>query len=370
MSINVGMFAMPCHRLGRDYATVLREDQETIILADELGFSEFYVGEHHTSAIETVTSPLVFLASVASRTKNIRLGSGVLNLPQMHPVTVASNIAMLDHLLDGRFIFGAGPGTLVTDVEAFASPPMDQRGRMVMESLDMVTKLWTQEPPFELDGEFWKIKLKDALIPEFGVGSMPRPRQLPHPPIALTMVSANSSTAKVAGARGWIPISANFVNKRYLRGHWDSYAEGVRSIGAEPDPSMWRVVRCCLVTETDAEAEEYLADPDSGISYYYTFMRHIAIAGRGALFMLKPDLEMSDEETTVPRIVQSQVIAGSPKTVLDKLVALRDEIGHFGTLVMTSHDWDRPAMWRRSMELMAGEVIPRLSAHVKELAIA
>jgi alkanesulfonate monooxygenase SsuD/methylene tetrahydromethanopterin reductase-like flavin-dependent oxidoreductase (luciferase family) len=370
MTINLGMFAMPIHPPEREYATILREDQDAVILADQLGFSEFYMGEHHTSSLERVTNPLIFLASVADRTKNIRLGSGVLNLPQMHPVAVASNVAMLDQLTGGRFILGVGPGSLVSDVEAFGITEMDVRTRMTMESIDMVTKIWTTEPPFELNGEFWNVSLKNKLIPEYKVGWPPLPMQKPYPPIALAMVSPQSSTSKVAGARGWIPISSNFVNKRYLRAHWEGYAQGRESVGLRGDPAEWRVVRCCLVTETDAEADEYLADPNSGLAYYYAFFRHILVEGRGALFMLKPDLDMSDEETTVDKIVKSQVIAGSPKRVLDQLVALRDEIGHFGTLIMTSHDWDRPVMWRRSMELMAREVMPKLSAHAEAAAAA
>jgi alkanesulfonate monooxygenase SsuD/methylene tetrahydromethanopterin reductase-like flavin-dependent oxidoreductase (luciferase family) len=222
MSIKLGMFAMPVHAPGKDYRTTLREDQESVILADKLGYAEYYIGEHHTSGIETITSPLIFLASLAALTKNIRLGTGVVNLPQMHPVAVASNIAMLDHLLDGRFIFGAGPGTLVSDVEAFGDIPMDVRSRMVRESLDMVHKLWASEPPFELEGEFWNVKIRDKMIPEFRVGWMPKPQQMPGPPMALTMVSPNSASAKAAGAKGWIPISGNFVNRRYLRGHWET----------------------------------------------------------------------------------------------------------------------------------------------------
>lgn len=370
MTVKLGMFAMPLHRAGRDYATTLREDQETVILADQLGFSEYYIGEHHTSGIETVTSPLVFLASIAERTKNIRLGSGTLNLPQMHPVAVASNVAMLDQLTNGRYIFGAGPGTLVTDVEAFGGLSPEVRGRMAMESLELVQKLWTLEPPFEIQGEFWKISLRDTLIPHYRTGWMPRPMQLPHPPIALTMVSPQSATAKTAGARGWIPISSNFVNRRYLKGHWESYTEGCREAGRVADPAVWRVVRCCLATDTDEQARDYLADPDNGLAYYYGFIRHIAIAGRNALYSLKPDLEMSDAEATVPRIVQSQVIAGSPDTVLRQLIALREEIGHFGTLIITSHDWDRPAMWKRSMELMATEIMPRFNAYIGETAFA
>jgi alkanesulfonate monooxygenase SsuD/methylene tetrahydromethanopterin reductase-like flavin-dependent oxidoreductase (luciferase family) len=364
--VKLGMFSMPLHHADKDYLQTLNEDKECVILADKLGLSEFYVGEHHTSGLEKVTNPLIFFASIADATKNIRLGSGVLNLPQIHPVSLASNVAMLDQLTNGRFILGVGPGTLVTDVEAFGSIPMDVRHRMVFESLEHVIKIWTSEPPFESKGEFWNISLKDKLIPEFKVGWPPLPMQRPHPPIALTMVSPQSSTAKVAGAKGWIPISANFVNKRYLRGHWDSYAEGCASVGRVADPAEWRVVRCCLVTETSKEARDYMADPASGIAYYYKFMRHIAIAGRGALFMLKADPDATDEETTVPRILEGQVIYGSPDEVLAQLIALREEIGHFGTLIMTSHDWDRPAMWKRSMELMAKDVIPRFSKHIAE----
>jgi alkanesulfonate monooxygenase SsuD/methylene tetrahydromethanopterin reductase-like flavin-dependent oxidoreductase (luciferase family) len=227
--------------------------------------------------------------------------------------------------------------------------------------LDFVTKIWTKEPPYELEGEFWKVSLDKALIPKFKIGWMPRPHQRPFPPIAVSITSSQSATGKNAGARGWIPISANFVNKRYLSGHWESYAEGCHTTGRAPDRSIWRVARCCLVTESDSEAKEYLDDPNSGLSYYYAFMRHIAIAGRGALHMLKPDLAMTDDETTVQRIVRSQVIAGSPRSVLEQLVSLREETGHFGTLIMTSHDWDRPALWKRSMELMATKVIPAFS---------
>jgi alkanesulfonate monooxygenase SsuD/methylene tetrahydromethanopterin reductase-like flavin-dependent oxidoreductase (luciferase family) len=81
------------------------------------------------------------------------------------------------------------------------------------------------------------------------------------------------------------------------------------------------------------------------------------------MFMLKPDLEMADEALTVDQIKRALVISGSPRRVLDQLVALRDEIGPFGTLLMTGHDWDRAAMWKRSMELLANEVMPNFSRH-------
>jgi alkanesulfonate monooxygenase SsuD/methylene tetrahydromethanopterin reductase-like flavin-dependent oxidoreductase (luciferase family) len=359
MTLKVGMFAMPVHPPEKDFRALLDENIEKVVLADQLGFTEYYMGEHHTSHLERIGNPLIFFAAVADKTKNIRLGSGVINLPQQHPAAVASNVALLDQITNGRFILGVGPGSLVTDIEAFGSVPPEVRGRMVFESIDMITKIWTTKPPYELKGEFWNIALKDKLMPEYGVGDVPMPKQTPHPPIAMTMVAPKSYSARVAGRNNWIPISASFINRRFLKSHWESYVEGCDDVGRKPDPSTWRICRCVLVTDSESEAKEYLADPSSSINYHYRFFREIAIAGRGSLGLLKPDLDKADEATTQKEIVDAQVIAGTPKSVVDQLHALRKEVGDFGTLVMTSFDWDRPGMWKRSMELLANEVAPR-----------
>ena len=361
MPINLGMFAMPIHRPERPYPDILREDQEAVVLADQLGYSEFFVGEHHTSQLERITSPLMFLASVANQTKNIRLGTGVLNLPLMHPVAAASNLAQFDNLCGGRLIMGIGSGSLYTDIEAFDLTKPDVRGRMMMESLEHVHAIWSREPPFELAGEFWNIKLKDSLWPEFKVGWAPRPLQQPFPPVAIAVITPNSYGCRTAGRRGWIAMSGNFIHKRYLREHWETYAAGCEEVGRRPDPANWRVGRCCLVTESEAQAEDYLADPESALNYYYKFFRFNFSKGRGALHMVKPDPAMSDDATTVEKITRSQVICGTPDRVLDQLVALREEVGHFGTLLATSHDWDQPQLWKDSMRLLAQDVMPRFN---------
>ncbi len=370
MSVKLGMFSMPFHHPERDYAAILAEDQEAVVLADRLGFSEAYFGEHMSSWSERISSPLAFFASVIGRTRQIRFGTGVLNLPQSHPVKIAAEAAMFDQLSGGRLIMGVGPGGLVSDMELFAVPAPELRPLMVLEAVDMILKLWASDPPYEIDGRFWKISLKHGIWPEFKVGWVPRPLQKPHPPVALSLVSPNSLSARSAGERGWIPVSGNFFHQRYLSGHWEKYAEGCEAAGRRPDAEIWRVARCILVTGSDAEAEDYLADPGNGLSYYYTFFRHSFAQGRKALYMIKPDLDVPDEALTVDAIKRSQVIAGSPKRVLERLVALREECGHFGTLLMTGHDWDKPLLWRRSMELLATEVMPRFSRHAGAAAAA
>src|SRR5215213_2918475 len=150
MTIKLGMFTMPFHHPARDYSAILAEDQEAIVLADELGFTEAYVGEHFSSWSERITSPLIFLASLASRTKQITFATGVINLPQLHPATVAAHAAMFDHLVQGRFIMGIGPGGLASDLEMFALGQPEQRPHMVLESIDIILKLWRDDPPYKI----------------------------------------------------------------------------------------------------------------------------------------------------------------------------------------------------------------------------
>ena len=131
---------MPLHPPGRNVTETLKEDREAILLADRLGFSEAYVGEHVTDAAETVTSSLIFLASLAAQTKQIKLGTGTINLPNAHPAAIAAQVAMLDHLLEGRFIMGISPGGLMSDAEIFGNFGRD-RNAMFVESINMILKI-------------------------------------------------------------------------------------------------------------------------------------------------------------------------------------------------------------------------------------
>src|SRR5215472_17429405 len=108
--MKLGFFTMPIHSLEKDWRLSLREDREAFLLADELGFTEAYVGEHVTDRAENITSSIAFLAWIAAATRRIKLGTGTINMPNTHPATVAASIAMLDHMLDGRLIFASVQG--------------------------------------------------------------------------------------------------------------------------------------------------------------------------------------------------------------------------------------------------------------------
>src|ERR1700712_2255487 len=157
--MNLGFFTMPIHPLEKDWRLSLKEDREAFLLADELGFTEAYVGEHVTDKAENITSCVTFLAWIAAATKKIRLGTGTVNMPNAHPAAVAASIAMLDHMLDGRFIFGISPGGLLSDAEAFGNLDAD-RNAMFLEAINFVLEIWKREPPYGLEGKYWTINIE------------------------------------------------------------------------------------------------------------------------------------------------------------------------------------------------------------------
>ena len=147
--MKLAYFMMPIHPPEKNYHVTLEEDADAIRHADALGYSEVWVGEHYTSAVEQITSPLMFMASLIPQTKQITFATGVICLPQYHPALVAGQAAMFDHLSEGRFILGIGPGGLPPDFELFGTGDAD-RGEMMMESIDTILKLWTTDPPYDV----------------------------------------------------------------------------------------------------------------------------------------------------------------------------------------------------------------------------
>src|SRR5204863_527007 len=108
--LKFGAFLAPHHPIGEHPMLQFRRDLAFVEQLDELGYDEFWCGEHHSSGWETIASPEMFLAAAGERTKRIKLGTGVVSLPYHHPFNVAQRMVQLDHMTGGRAIFGSGPG--------------------------------------------------------------------------------------------------------------------------------------------------------------------------------------------------------------------------------------------------------------------
>jgi len=358
--MKLATFMMPLHPPGRRAAETLAEDREAILLADRLGYAEAFVGEHVTDLAENVTSCLMFLASVAHETKNIVLGSGTINMPNSHPAAIAAQVAMLDHILEGRFIMGISPGGLMSDAEVFGNYQKD-RNAIFLESINMVLEIWKRDGPYDLAGQFFNVSTGKTMIPEIGQGTILKPFQKPHPPIVVTAVAPHSRGVMEAAKRGWMPISANFLLPEWVATHWAKLVEG------KPDakPSDWRVAKSIFVADDDKVAERYGRSTEGPYHFYFKQLvrKLVGFGGRSNLFKL--DQNQPDSEITPDYVTRKLVIAGTVNSVVDQLLSFREKTGDFGTLLYPCHDWLDPALGRRSMQLMAEQVMPKLNAALR-----
>jgi len=361
--LKLGFFIQPVHPLFRPYGDVLREDREAVVLADRLGYREAFIGEHLVDAAETITSSLAFIASLADACPSITFGTGVLPLANYHPAMAAAQVAMVDHLVQGRFVLGVGPG-VPGDAEAIGDLGTD-RNLKTQEAVEHMRRIWSEDPPYRIEGKFYQTTTVRSFDPQIGVGVAVRPLQKPHPPIAITSIRPDARGPHAAGARGWTGISAAYIGAYVLRAQIQSYLEGRRSAGLSVDASGWRIARSIFVADDDATARQYAYREDGAHGFYFNVMR-TKLAKAGALDVMRDYPGQRDSELSTRRCVERLVIAGTPQTVADRILALRNEVGAFGTLLYTGHDWTDPALARRSMELMANEVLPRIDRIVRQ----
>jgi alkanesulfonate monooxygenase SsuD/methylene tetrahydromethanopterin reductase-like flavin-dependent oxidoreductase (luciferase family) len=364
--MKVSLFMMPLHAKEKPFSQQLSEDAEAFLLADLLGYHEAWCGEHYSSQTEAISSPLMFFASLLPRTKQIKFCTGVACLPQYHPAVYAGHAALFDHLSGGRFIFGIGAGGLLSDLELFKTADKN-RPEMLREAIDMIITLWTTDPPYDIKGKYWTTEIRHRHLPDLGVGYFLKPLQKPHPPIALTASSVNSGSMKAAGLRGWIPVTANFIGAWQAKTHWEVYQKAAESAGHLASRDNWRIARSIHVGDTDAEAEAFVMAKNSPFDHYYSYLFDLwSRDGAQGGYLPSPDVKAADVDYTA--LLDSYVIRGSAETVTRRILEFREEVGHFGHLLVASHDWTDKEKMRRSMQLVADRVLPSVNNAIGAMA--
>lgn len=354
-----GYFTMPLHPPGSDYTKCLDEDLEQIIVLDRLGYREAWIGEHFTAAWENIPSPDLLIAKAIPLTKNIILGTGVSCLPNHDPFVLAHRIAVLDHLAKGRFYWGVGAGSFIGDFEAFGiNPKTGEQRDLTNESLDFILNLWNNPEPGIYGNSRWRFCVPKPQG-DVGLGIHVKPYQKPHPPIAVAGITEGSGTLRIAGERGWIPMSINFVTKDVLKTHWASVEGGAESAGRIADRSKWRIARDLYVAETTEEARRDVREGTLArdfIDYFFKIVPKI----RGNLDIFKVDKAMPDSDVTPDYMMDNLWIVGGPDYIVQRIKELYDYVGGFGVLLVMGHEWHPKDRWIRSMTLLSKEVMPKL----------
>ena len=358
----LGAFLMPSHPPERDIAEGQALDLEELVRLDSFGFGEAWIGEHFTSSWEPCPAPDLLIAQALQRTTSIRLGSLGHLLPYHHPVELAHRIAYLDHMAKGRYALGVGVSALPTDHQLFGLDTAGGRNRrMTFEALDIMTRLWT-EGSTDFKGEFWSTGKTESAFDTLGYHLTPYQR--PHPPIAIAALTPGSENLRLAGEKGYLPVSLSISPDPTLTGaHWKTVEEGAARSGHIADRADWRIIRDVYVAPTDREARECAIDGMMG-RCWREFLLPLYL-GLGLGPMLKRDPAMPDEAITLDYLCDELWFVGSPKTVAKRIQDFEAKVGGFGSLLVVSYDArDERTAWERSLDLLTTEVMPRCSVNL------
>ena len=357
--MEVGYFAMPLHPPGADPTRTLEDDLAQVVLLDELGYKEAWIGEHFTTVWENIPAPDLFIAMALAKTENIVLGTGVSCMPNHNPFMLAQRIAQLDHQARGRFHWGVGSGGFPGDFEVFGFDPATGAHRgMTRDAIDLVLQLWDDPKPGLYEHPYWRFTIPEP-VDEIGLRLHLKPYQKPHPPIGVAGVSPKSDTLILAGERGWIPLSINLVPTGTLRSHWEAVQEGAAKAGRTPDQHAWRIAREVYVAESSAEARREALEGVLTRDFQQYFKP--LLSSMNMLGLMKTDPNMADSEVTPEYLVDNIWVVGSPDEVADKLRRLHHDVGGFGVLLAMAHEWQPKERWQRSMTLLARDVMTQLS---------
>jgi alkanesulfonate monooxygenase SsuD/methylene tetrahydromethanopterin reductase-like flavin-dependent oxidoreductase (luciferase family) len=357
--MHFGLFMMPLHPPHRPLAEGYQRDVDQIVLADRLGFREAWVGEHLTERWENAPAPDLLIAQALALTRQVKLGTGVTLLALHNPVYLAHRLAMLDHMAQGRFQWGIGGGAIPTDLSLFgldAKDPAAVRARSA-EVLEVVLALWASEGPFTHHGKFFDIETP-PFDPVKDRGYYMKPYQWPHPPIAVAASTPDSSSMRMAGQRGWIPMSSSLLSRTYLSGHWGLVESGAAAAGLKADRRHWRIARDVLVAPTPALARERAR---TVLGRNYVQHQRPNRVGTIQIASTKLEASMPDDAVTVDYLMENVWIVGDPSEVADKIQQLHDESGGFGTLLAITTDSDDAGWDHESLRLLMERVAPRVA---------
>ena len=200
-----------------DHTALIEETLEQVCLADEVGFDYVWFVEHHfLSTFSGCSAPEVMISALARMTKRIRLGFGVVILPNHHPIQVAERVAMVDHLSGGRVEFGIGRSSAY-EQEGLGIDPRETR-EIMDESLRMIPEIWQTNGKFSWEGKFFNVPEREIL---------PKPRQDPHPPI--WMACTQPSSHVMAAEHGIGVLSFGSGTPSGMKKHIDGYRENIKN---------------------------------------------------------------------------------------------------------------------------------------------
>ena len=348
--LKFGAFLAPHHPIGENPTLQFRRDLRFVEHLDELGYDEFWCGEHHSSGWEMIASPEMFLAAAGERTKRIMLGTGVISLPYHHPYNVAQRMVQLDHMTGGRAIFGAGPGALPSDAHTLGIDPMVQRDRQD-HAIGVIRRLFKGERV--TDKTDW-YTMQDAALQLL-------PLQEDMEFVVASQISPSGMT--LAGKYGIGIISLGSMSDQGLLSlptQWGFAESAAKKHGTTVDRKNWRVLLSWHVAETREKARE---EAKHGLLRWHNEYITGTLQRPGTT----PFADADEAVDKTAFMDGSASVIGTPDDLVRVIKDVHAKSGGFGTVVGFVHDWANPENTMRSWDLVARYVVPEINGYVAKL---
>ncbi len=335
-------------RHGSSQTSAFRDVFELADRAEAWGIDCLWLGEIHFAPNRSVISASLQVASsIATRTRRLRVGTAVQVLPLNHPLRIAEEVATVDHISEGRFEFGIGRSGVVRTYDTYGIPYGESQARF-REALEIIRQAW-KGAPFSYEGAFYRVQ--NATV-------VPRPYQVPHPPIRMAATSPETFTA--AGRMG-LPI---FVGLRAteipdLQAQLAPYRNAWREAGHPGDPSVYlRIPVYASATEKGA-AEE----PRESLTSFFARQSELARAAVGRAGAGPADRRSFQAERmaslSYEDILAKKVAFGTAAGVIDRLTELRKQLGLDGVVAeLNPGGRISPELETRSLQILTHEVMP------------
>jgi probable F420-dependent oxidoreductase len=310
-----------------------REALEEVVRAEELGFDSVWMEEHHGVKDHYWPSPLPVLAGFATRTSRLLLGTDILVFPFYHPVRLAEDIALLDVMAGGRFIFGTAIGYKPDEFGLYGTP-LEKRGARFEEGLQLMKALWTRDA----------VTFKGRYYQTDNARIEPKPSSKPHPPVWIGGWGKLTLKRAATLADAWIPgPTADLA--RLQEGRRQILAQRAAA-GLTAPLAEWPLTRDVIIADSDAAARD-LAERHIMVSYrdeYAGGWKHPFIDSRIA--------------TDLDSLMHERFIIGGPEQCIAQTRRFLDAFGMTHLICRLFFPGMPHRHIMRELELLAREVVP------------
>ncbi len=343
MAVNLehGLFIAPYHDVDESPTIAMRRDIEIVEWVEQLGFSEVWFGEHHSTGWETICSPELMIAAAAERTHRIRLGTGVVSLPYHNPLMVANRILQLDHMTMGRVMFGMGPGLLPTDASMMGIDIKSLREKLV-EAVEVMLPLIRGEEVTASSSWFTLHKARTHLLPY----------TKPHPEVSVAS-AITPSGGMLAGKYGFGMLcvaATETAGFDVLDENWKIANQIAAENGVSMDPQKLRLVVPMHIAPTREKAR---ADVAAGLARWCEYFDRVAPAGMRGL--------TGHGDPADVLINAGRAVIGTPDDAIAMIERLQAKQGDFGVILFQAHNWAEWEETKKSYELYARFVMPHFA---------